>query len=148
MVADLLFELLVLRPLLDAFDRLPQHVPQPVLADRLLEEVEGTHLPRFDRPGNGALAADHDDFRSGIDLLQPAKERNAVEVGEHQVGDDNIRPPLLEDLLATGAEERGAHLKPLGFDDHLQPLGHRLLIIDGQDATAAFERSGCSVSHV
>ena len=73
----------------------------------------------------------------GIDLLQPAQQRDAVEVGQHQVGDDDVGAPLLEDLLAAGADERRPDLVALGLDDHLEPLGHRRLVVDGEYAFAA-----------
>ena len=58
-------------------------------------------------------------------------------IRQHQVADDDVGPPLLEDLLAAGADQGGPDLVPLGLDDHLQPLGHRWLIIDGEHAFAA-----------
>ena len=136
--ANLFLELLVLGPLLRPLDRLADHVDQAVLADRLLEEVERARLPRLDRPRERALAADDDDLGPGVDLLEPAQQRDTVEVRQHQVGHDDVGPPLLEDLLAARADERRPHFVAFGFDDHLQPLGHRWLVIDGEHAPAAF----------
>src|SRR5439155_18178987 len=72
-----------------------------------------------------------------IDFLEAAQELNAVEVRKHEVGDDHIRAPLFEDFLAAGADEGGSNLVPLCFDDHLQPFGHRRLIVNGEDPFAA-----------
>ena len=132
LAANLLLELLVLGALLRPVDRLAEHVEEAVLADRLLEEVERARLPRLDRARDRALTADDDDFGRGIDFLEPPEQLDAVQVRQHQVGDDDVGPPLLEDLLAAGADERRPDLVALGFDDHLQPLGHRRLIIDGE----------------
>ena len=141
LAADLFLELLVLGPLLGPLDRLADHVHQAVLADRLLEEVERARLPRLDRARDRALAADDDDLGARVDVLEPAQQRDTVEVGQHQVGHHDVGPPLLEDFLAARADERRAHLVALGLDDHLQPLGHGRLVIDGEHAPAAF--AGC-----
>ena len=52
------------------------------------------------------------DFRGGIDFLEPAEQLDTVQVGEHQVGDDHIGPPLLEDFLAARADDH----PPLGSE--------------------------------
>ena len=77
-------------------------------------------------------------FGRGIDFLEPAQQRDAVEVRKHEVGDHDVGTPLLEDFLAARADERRPDLVPFGFDDHLQPLGHRGLVVDREDALAAF----------
>ena len=135
--SDLLLQLLMLGAFLSPINRLPDHVNQAFLTDRLFEEVERARLPSFDSPGHGALAADDDDLRPRIHVLQPAQQRNAVNVGQHEVADDDVRAPLLEDLLAAGADQRGPDLVPLGLDHHLEPLRHRWLIIDGEYAFSA-----------
>jgi hypothetical protein len=137
LAADLLLELLVLGALLRAIDGLPDHVHQAVLADGLLQEVKRARLPRFHRASDRAVSADDDDLRPGIELFEPAQQCDAVEVGEHQVGDDHVGPPLLEDFFSARTDECGPHLVPVGLDDHLQPLGHRRFIVDRKDAAAA-----------
>ena len=139
--ADLFLELLMLGLLLRLLDGPADQVHQAVLADRLLEEEERARLSRLDRAGERALAADDDDLGARVDILEPTQQRDTVEVGQHQIGHDHIGPPLLEDFLAARADERRAHLVALGFDDHLQPLGHGWLVVDGEDAPAAF--AGC-----
>ena len=136
--ADLFLELLVLGLLLRLLDRPANQVHQSVLADRLFEEEERARLSRLNRAGERALAADDDHLRARVDILEPAQQRDTVEVGQHQIGHHHVGPPLLEDLLAAGADERRADLVALSFDDHLQPLGHGWLVIDGEDAPAAF----------
>ena len=130
--------------LLRPVDRLAEHVHEPVLADRLFEEVERPGLTGLDGARDRALPADDDDFRPGIDLFEAAQQLYSVHVRKHQVGDDHIRTPLFEDFLATGTNEGGANLVAFGFDDHLQPFGHRGLVVNGQDTFAAFAWcSGC-----
>ena len=43
---------------------------------------------------------------------------------------------MLENLLAARPNQGRAHFVALGFDHHLEPLGHGWLIIDGKDASA------------
>ena len=83
------------------------------------------------------LTADDDDLRRRVDVLEPPQQRDTVEVGQHQVGDDHVGPPLLENLLAARPDERRPDLVAFGFDDHLEPLGHRRLVVDREDAPAA-----------
>src|SRR5688572_14810098 len=147
LAANLLLELLVLGALLRAVDRLAEHVEQAFLTDGLLQEIEGPGLSRFDRTGDGPLAADDHDFRPRIDVLQPTEELDAVEVGQHQIGDHDVRPPLLENLFAPRADERRPDLVPLRLDDHLEPFGHRRLIVDRKHTFATLIRSG-SRSHL
>ena len=44
-----------------------------------------------------------------------------------------------EDLLAARADERGSHLVARMLEQDLQPLGHRRLIVDGEDALLPFQ---------
>ena len=127
----------MLGALLRAVDRAAENRHQPFLADGLFEEEERARLSRFDRARDRSLAADHDHFRRRIDFLEPAQELDAVDVGEHEVRDDHVGPPLLVDLFAARADERGPDFVPFRFDDHLQPFGHRRLIVNRQDALAA-----------
>jgi hypothetical protein len=122
-------------------------VEQAVLADRLFEEVERARLPRFDGAGDGALAADHDDFGPGVDVFEPAQQLDPVQVGKHQIGDDDIGSPLFEQLLAAGPDQGGADLVALGLDDHLEPLGHGRFVVDREDAFAAFRGLGSLGGH-
>ena len=64
-----------------ALDRAIQDVHQPFLADWLLQEEERAGLAGLHRAGDGALAADDDDLRPRVDFLEPAEQRDAVDVG-------------------------------------------------------------------
>ncbi len=138
--AYLLLELLVLGPLLRPVEGLADHVDQAVLADRLLEEIERARLTGLDGPRHRPLTADDDDLRPDVDLFQPPHQLDAVEVRQHQIGNDDVGPPLLEDLLAPRPDERRTNFVTFRFDDHLQPFGHRRLIIDGEHTSAALAR--------
>jgi hypothetical protein len=128
----------MLGALLRPVDRAAENIHQPFLTHGLFEKEERPCLPRFDRAGDRPLATDDDDFWRGIDFLQPPQQRDPVEVRKHEVGHNDVRPPLFKDFLATRADEGRPNLVPFGFDDHLQPLGHRGLVVDRKDALAAF----------
>ena len=93
---------------------------------------------------------DHFGFR--IELLEPAHELDAVDVGQHHVGDDGVRPPGPEQLFAARADERGSDLVAGVLEQDLQPLGHRRLVVDGQDrdsfASRAHELQECSAIRI
>ena len=105
-----------------------------VRLDRLLEEAEGAGLHRLDRLRDVALAGDDDDLGVGVDLLELAQQLDAVDVGQHHVGDDDVGPPRLEDLFAARADQRGPDLVALVLEQDLQPLGHRRLVVDREHA--------------
>ena len=132
-VLQLLLELLVLVDQRLLLDRLLELVEQPLGVDRLLEEVERAGLHRLDRPRNVALPGDDDDLGFGVELLELADQLDAVDVGQHHVGDDRVGPPGPEDLLAARADEGGSHLVARVLEQDLQPLGHRRLVVDRQD---------------
>ena len=101
----------MLGPLPRQFHRLVQDVDEPGLVHRFLEEVEGARLPGFDRPGDGALSAHDDHLGRLVGLLQPPQQGDAVHVGQHQVGQHDVGPPLPEDFLAAGADQRRTALR-------------------------------------
>ena len=76
---------------------------------------------------------------SGIELLELADQLDAVDVRQHHVGDDGVGPPGPEELLAARADERRPHLVARVLEQDLQPLGHRRLVVDGEDALLAFQ---------
>ena len=138
-ILQLRLELLVLVDQRLLLDGLLELVEQPLGVDRLLEEVERAGLHRLDRPRDVALPGDDDDFGFGVELLELADQLDAVDVGQHHVGDDRVGTPGLEQLLAARADERGAHLVAGVLEQDLQPLGHRRLIVDGEDALLTLE---------
>ena len=68
-------------------------VEQPLGVNRLLEEVERAGLDGLDRSRDVALAGDDDDFGLRIELLELADQLDAVDVGQHHVGDDRVGTP-------------------------------------------------------
>jgi len=67
-----------------------------------------------------------------MDLLELPQQLEAVGIGQHHVGDDDIRFPGLEDLLAAGPDHRRADLIALMLEQDFQPLNHRGLVVDRQ----------------
>src|SRR5712692_10057323 len=138
-VLQLGLELLVLvdeRLLLDRFLELVQ---EALRVDRLLEEVERAGLHRLDRARDVALAGDDDDLGFGVELLELADQLDAVDVGQHHVGDDRVGVPRLEQFFAAGADERGPHVVARVLEQDFQPLSHRRLIVYGKDSLLTFK---------
>jgi hypothetical protein len=133
----LLLQLLVLGALLGPIDGLADHVQQAILGHRLLEEVERAGLSRFDRARHRPLPADHYDLRPGVNFLQAAQELDPVNIGQHQVGYDDVGAPLLEHFFAACPDQSRPDFVTFRFDDHLEPLGHRWLVVYRQNSFAA-----------
>ena len=142
-ILQLLLQLLVLVDERLLLDRLLELVEQALGVDRLLEKVERAGLHRLDRARDVALPGDDDDLGLGVELLELADELDAVDVGQHHVGHDRVRPPGLEELFAARADERRPHLVARVLEQDLQPLGHRRLVVDGEDALLSLQ---CSCS--
>ncbi len=138
-ILQLLLQLLVLVDQRLLLDRLLQLVEQALGVDRLLEKVEGAGLHRFDRPRNVALPGDDDDLGLGLELLELAHQFDAVDVRQHHVGDHGVRTPGAEEFLAARADECSPHLVASMLQQNLQPLGHRRLVVDGQDTLLALQ---------
>jgi hypothetical protein len=61
------------------------------------------------------------------------QQRDAVDVRQHQIDQDDVGPPQAEDFNRARPDCRGANLvsrrsRPL-FDDHLQPVRHHRLVV-------------------
>ena len=111
-----------------------EHRQQRVGLDRLLDETVGARLHRLDRLRHAAVAGDDDHFGVGVGLLEPAQQLQPVDIGQQHVGDDDVGLPGLEDFLAARADHRGADFIALVLEQDLQPLDHRRLVVDRQDA--------------
>ncbi len=55
---------------------------------------------------------------------------------------DGVGLPRPEQLFAARADERGSDLVARVLEQNLQPLGHRRLVVDGQDALLALQAHG------
>jgi hypothetical protein len=136
--AHLLLQPQVLRPLARELDGLVKDVDKPGLVHRLLEEVERPRLPRLDGPGHATLGAHHDDLRGLVGLLEAAQQGYPIRVRQLEIGENDIRAPLPEDLLAPGANQCRSNFVAFGFDHDTKPLGHRRFVVDHEDAPPAF----------
>ncbi len=131
---QLLLEQQVLADQVAALDRPLEDGQQGVRLDRLLDEAVRPRLHRLDRLRHVAVPGDHDHLGVAVGLLELPQQLQPVGVRQHHVGDHDIRLPGLEDLLAPGADHGGAHLVPLVLEQNLQPLDHRRLIVNGENA--------------
>jgi hypothetical protein len=144
---ELLLEQQVLADEIAPLDRALEHGEQRVGLDRLLDEAVSAGLHGLDRLRHASVAGDDDDFRVRMNLLELAQELQAVGVRQQHVRDDDVRLPGLEDLLAAGADHRGANLVPLVLEQDLEPLDHRRLVVDRQHAVSLFRSHKHSVKY-
>src|SRR4029077_18376576 len=82
-----------------------------------------------------AARGEHDDryARGGGVALEQAGELEAVDAGEHQVEQDEVRRLAAEGLEAAVTAQRDLHREPLFFQVVLQHLGDVGLVLDEQN---------------
>ena len=97
-LAQLLLEPLVLGRQLKLLGGLVEHHQQHVGIDRLLDEAERAGLHRLDGLRHTAVPGDHDDLRLRARLLEISQQVDAVGVGQHQIHEDDFRPPRAKNL--------------------------------------------------
>ena len=111
------------------FDRLLELVEQTFSVDRLLQEIKRPRFHRLDRSWDVPLPGDDDDLSFGVELLELANQLDAVDVGQHHIGDDRVGSPGLEQLFSACTDERGSYFITGVLEQNFQPLGHRRLVI-------------------
>ena len=136
---ELLLEQEVLADEIAALDRALEHLQQRIGLDGLLDEAVRARLHRLDGLDDAAVAGDHDDLGVGVDLLEFPEQLEAVRVGQHHVGHDDVGLPGLEDLFAACADHRGPDLVALVLEQDLQPLDHRRFVVDGEYPVALLD---------
>ena len=132
--SQLLLQQQVLADEVATLDRALEHGQQRVRLDGLLDEAVRARLHRLDGLGHAAVAGDDDDLGVGVDLLELAQQLEPVGIRQHHVGDDDVRLPGLEDLLAARADHGGPDFIALVLEQDLQPLDHRRLVVYGEHA--------------
>ena len=106
---------------------------QALLAERLLDEVEGAVARGLDRGGDGAVAADHDHRQLGVVLAQPPQHLDAVHARQPHVDHRHIGTLGLAALEAVLAALGHVHREALGGQHHGERAADVPLIIDDQD---------------
>ncbi len=141
LIAHLLLQPLVLRALdLQVGRAIEDRDDAGGIEIRFFEEEERAGLAGFERARDRADAADHDHLRRVVDRLQLAQQRDAVDVGQHQIEQHHVGPPRAEQFYRARADQRGAHFvagrAAALLDHHLQPVGDHRLVVDDEDAAA------------
>ena len=117
----------------------PEHIPQPrhqdARAERLRDIVLRAELDACDDIGLLALRGDHHDRDRSrlLVLLHPPAHLESVEVGQHEVEDDEVRLLAAQHLEreAAAVDRPRAHARALGVElDELRDL--RLVLDDQQ----------------
>ncbi len=129
-VAQLFFQPLVFGRELELLGGLVEHDEQHVGVDRLLDEAEGAGLHRLDRLRHAAVAGDHDDLRLRAGLLEIAQQVDAVGIGQHQVHQDDFRPPRPENLPSLRSIRRRPGQVPAGLDQQFQEISGIPVVVD------------------
>ena len=131
---QLLFQKKVFANQVSTLDGPLEHGQERVRLDGLLDEAVRPRLHGLDGLGDAAVPRDDDDLCIRVDLLELTEQLEPVGIRQHHVGDDDVRLPGLEDLLAAGADHGGPHLIALVLEQNLQPLDHRWLVVYGEHA--------------
>jgi hypothetical protein len=67
---------------------------------------------------------------------EPARDRDAVDVGQHHVEDDEVGPKLLDEIESSAAVGRGRHREPFVAERGHDCVRYRRFIVDHQHTGA------------
>ena len=117
-------------------ERVPHREQEAIGVERLLEEVERSALRGFHRRRDRAVAGDHDDLRTLVELAQPAQRLEAVQARHLHVEEDEVRTELgvHRDRLPAGA--RHLDFEVFVFEDLFQGLADTRFVVDDQNPMA------------
>ena len=111
------------------------HRHQHALAlERLLDEIKGAELGRFDRGVDVGVAGDHHDGRDLDEMPQLLQHFEAVHARHLDVEEHEVGRFALDQLDAFLARRRQHHVVAVVLERHLQRVADRRLVIDDQDA--------------
>src|SRR5690242_7924006 len=113
-----------------------QREENTVRVERLLEEIVGAQLGRFDRGLDGAVARDHDDLRARVELAQLAQRLEAVHALHLHVEQHEVGPELGVHAQRLGARGAGPDLDILVLEQLRQGFPDPLFIVDDEHAPA------------
>jgi hypothetical protein len=111
--------------------RAVQGAPKRLAVERLLEEVVGASLHGVDGDVHRPEARHDDDSRPRRGGPHALQERQSVEARHSQVGEDDLRPELVEQLeTPEGVARRGDLVAPLAQQPLQRGAGPRLIVHD------------------
>jgi hypothetical protein len=134
-----LLQLLVLQPFFLERSGTVEDVDEAGRIDvGLLDKEECAGLARLERAFDRTFSADHDYLWSWIDRLDLMKKRDAVDVRQLEIEQNNSGTPVLVELFGLRAMAGNADLVARFarglFDDHLEPLSHHRLVVYDEHA--------------
>src|ERR1700688_1615590 len=120
----------------------PQH--HLARAERRADVVGGAQLDADDAVQLLAAGGDHDDRQPAGEriALEHPRQLEAVDAGQHQVEQDEVRVVAADGVDAGVAAARGLDVEALLLEVVLQDLGDVRLILDHQDLLACHEPEG------
>jgi hypothetical protein len=105
--------------------------------NRLLQVVEGAQLHRLDRAFDRAMGG-HDDHRHRrVEFADPAQQVDAAHPGQAHVGEDHVRPQLLEHAERTLGVSGNLGLVPRLGKESPNRARERPLVIHDENAWSA-----------
>ena len=114
-------------------ERTGRRLDRPLVGERLLQVVVGSHLDRLGRGRRGAVARHHDHRGGRIGVAQRLERLQPVAVGEPDVEEDDRRPPPLVERQRLLAARGGQGLVTLVGEDPRQGRQDSRLVVDDQD---------------
>src|SRR6476646_9368558 len=136
-IADQFSIALILTMQVRPVERVLDHEQDTIAGQRLLQEVEGTHLRRLHRVGHRAMSGDHDDYRPVIRLPYRAQYLDTVAVGQPNVEQIEIASGPIPLGGESGHRIKHAHAVALALEDQAKRPPDVCLVVDDDDVPLA-----------
>ena len=117
-------------------ERIAQREENAIRVERLLENVVGAVLCRFDGGLDGRVTTDHHHDGAGVLLLQLAQRLEPVDARHLHVHEDEVRPEPRVLGEPVDRVRDGAHLVALELEKLAERGANPLLVVDDEDAAA------------
>ena len=103
-----------------------------VHVERLLDVVDGVELHRRDGAFEVREAGEDDDCDVGVELSDEAEDLDAVELGHHEIEDDEVVAAVADLFLDARGVAQRLDLKAVALEQRLHVLADGLVVVDDE----------------
>ena len=114
-------------------ERIAHGVEQRVVAERLLQQIDGSRLHRADGERHIGMSGDHDDRKAETPLLHIGEQIEAARLRHAHIGDDAAALFRLDRSQKLSSRGVDAHVEALGLQQKPQGVANGGIVIDDMD---------------